>query len=98
MAEFFEVRTTIEGHERAAELAHELLLTGLATSIDIAELPHQAPGRDGTAWQLTLIAAERHVSHLEQRIKATNGSLPIDTEPVAHDMDDYPDWLTNDQS
>ncbi|WP_043630293.1 hypothetical protein [Nonomuraea candida] len=98
MAEFFEVRTTIEGHERAAALAHGILLTGLATSIDIAEVPNPAPGHDDTAWQLTLITTERQVSHVERHIRETAGDRPIDRDPVIHDIDRYPDWLADDQS
>ena len=97
MAEFFEVRTTIEGRERAAGLAHGILLAGLATSIDIAEVPHPAPHRDDTAWQLTLITTERQVCTLERHIRETGEETPIDSEPVTHDIDRYHDWLTDDR-
>ncbi|MEV0615242.1 hypothetical protein AB0I81_18105 [Nonomuraea sp. NPDC050404] len=98
MAEFFEVRTTIEGHEKAASLAHGILLAGLATSIDIAEVPHPAPHCDGTAWQLTLITTERQVSELERHIRQTDATMPIDKEPVMQGFDSYPEWLADDQA
>ncbi|GAA3666997.1 hypothetical protein GCM10022224_033860 [Nonomuraea antimicrobica] len=97
MAEFLEVHTTIEGQERAAELAHGILLAGLATSIDIAEVPHPAPTPDGTAWQLTLITTERQVRTLERHIRETGGERAIDREPVVHDGDGHPDWLAGEQ-
>lgn len=97
MAEFFELRTTIEGHERAAELAHGILLAGLATSMDIAEVPNPAPHHDNAAWQLTLITTQRQVPILERHIRETGADI-IDCTPVIHDIDHYPDWLTDGQS
>ncbi|MFG1706417.1 hypothetical protein ACFLIM_24785 [Nonomuraea sp. M3C6] len=93
MAQFIEVRTTIEGHEKAAELAHGILRAGLATSIDITEVPHPA---DETAWELTLITTERQAPTLERHIRETG--CPIVSRPVTHDIDNYPDWLTDGQS
>jgi hypothetical protein len=90
MAEFLEVRTTIEGHAQAAALAHSILLAGLATSIDIAEVP----ARDtGIAWQLTLITPAPQSAALEQHIRARGAGGPIESQPILHDVDDYPDWL-----
>jgi len=93
MAEFVEVRTTIEGHEQAAELAHSILLAGLATSIDIAEVPAVTAG---SAWQLTLIAPRAQAAELERHIRANGESGPVESQPVLHDVDSYPDWLTED--
>ncbi|TMR94821.1 hypothetical protein EJK15_31925 [Nonomuraea basaltis] len=90
MAEFIEVRTTIDGHEKAAALAHGLLRAGLATSIDIDEVPS-----DESTWQLTLITAERQAHTVEQRIRETGENGPIISRPVTHDIDCYPDWLTD---
>ncbi|WP_188191837.1 hypothetical protein [Nonomuraea sp. SYSU D8015] len=89
MAEFIEVRTTIEGHERAAALADGILRAGLATSIDIDEAP---PGE--STWRLTLITTRRHAPALEREIRVVGGHGPIVAHPVAHDVDGYPDWLT----
>ncbi|PRX58714.1 hypothetical protein B0I32_122177 [Nonomuraea fuscirosea] len=94
MAEFFEVHTTIGGREQAAELAHGILFSGLATSIDIAE----APGREATAWQLTFIAAGPQVAALERHIRRASPDAPVAAEPVTHDIDSYPDWLTDGQA
>ncbi|NUS05624.1 MAG: hypothetical protein HOV97_24070 [Nonomuraea sp.] len=93
MAAFVEVRTTIEGHEQAAALAHAILLAGLATSIDIAEVPAEEAG---SAWQLTLIAPESEAAALERHIRANGEGGPVESHPIAHDLDDYPDWLTED--
>ncbi|NUR84506.1 MAG: hypothetical protein HOY71_10515 [Nonomuraea sp.] len=93
MAEFVEVRTTIEGHEQAAALAHTILLAGLATSIDIAEDPAEEAGN---AWQLTLIAPQAQAAALEQHIRANGESGPVESQPVLHDVDSYPDWLAED--
>ncbi|TYB67718.1 hypothetical protein FXF51_13125 [Nonomuraea sp. PA05] len=98
MAEYFEVRMAIESHERAAELAHGILLAGLATSIDIAEAPDQPIHRDEPVWQLTLIATDEQVPTLERHIMSSGGGAPIDCRPVNHDFDSYPDWLTDGQS
>ncbi|TDD35187.1 hypothetical protein E1286_39935 [Nonomuraea terrae] len=78
MGEFTEVRTTIDGHERAAELAHAILTAGLATSIDIAEVP--VPHRAEPAWQLTLVTTARELPLLERHIKETGADLV--SEPV----------------
>ncbi|MFG1700552.1 hypothetical protein [Nonomuraea sp. NPDC049309] len=95
MAEFVEVRTLIEGHEAAADLAHGILLSGLATSIDIAEVPHPSAA-GATAWQLTLVTTEQQVPALERHVRRTGGDRPIDRVPIAHHFDGYPDWLTGD--
>jgi hypothetical protein len=97
MTEFIEVRTTIEGHEKAAELAHGILRAGLATSIDLAEVPHPAACHDQVTWQLTLITTEPQASTLEQHIRESGEGGPISSQPVIHDIDHYPDWLTGDQ-
>ncbi|MCK2212500.1 hypothetical protein MF672_001600 [Actinomadura sp. ATCC 31491] len=90
MAEFIEVRTTVEGHEKAAALAHEILGAGLATSIDIDEVSSSA----GTArWQLTLITTGVQAPEMEELIRASGDAGPIDSRPVTHDIDSYPDWL-----
>ncbi|MEU5863179.1 MULTISPECIES: hypothetical protein [unclassified Nonomuraea] len=91
MAEFIEVRTTIEGHEQAAALAHTILLAELATSIDIAEAP---AAEAGDSWQLTLITPRERAAALEAHIVANGGA--VDSQPVLHDIDTYPDWLTED--
>jgi hypothetical protein len=99
MAEFFEVRTTIKGHEKAASLAHGILLAGLATSIDIAEVPDPAPYSHEIAWQLTLITTERQVATLERHIRECGaGDTPIETVPVIHDVDNDPGRLADDQT
>ncbi|GAA3551624.1 hypothetical protein GCM10022419_034910 [Nonomuraea rosea] len=97
MTEFIEVRTTIEGHEKAAELAHGILRAGLATSIDLSEVAQPAARHDMTTWQLTLITTERQAPILEQHIRDIGESIPISRQPVNHDIDHYPDWLINDQ-
>ncbi|MFI6919906.1 hypothetical protein ACIBIZ_08120 [Nonomuraea spiralis] len=91
MAEFIEVRTTIEGHEQAAALAHAILLAGLATSIDIAEVPST---ETGISWQITLITPQTQAAALAAHIRANGGHGPIDSQPVLHDIDARPDWLT----
>ncbi|GAA4912128.1 hypothetical protein HD597_012250 [Nonomuraea thailandensis] len=97
MAEFVEVRMTIGSHERAAELAHGILLAGLATSIDIAEAPDQALLRDELAWQLTLITTDEQVPALERHVRDAGAEGPVDCRPVIHDFEGHPDWLTGDQ-
>ncbi|UBU11684.1 hypothetical protein [Nonomuraea gerenzanensis] len=97
MAEFFEVRMTIGSHERAAELAHGILLAGLATSIDIAEAPDQPIHRDEPVWQLTLITTDEQVPSLEQHIRSNGDDAAVVWRPVVHDFDSLPDWLTDDQ-
>lgn len=98
MAEFFEVRTTIGCREQAAELAHGILFSGLATSIDIAEAPDATPGREAPGWQLTFIATGPQVAALERHIRHASPDAPVEAEPVTHDIDSYPDWLTDGQS
>lgn len=95
MAEFFEVRTLIEGHEAAAELAHGILAAGLATSIDIAEVP-QPSAAGPTTWQLTLVTTGQQVPALERHMRSIGARHPIDREPIAHDFNGYPDWLSDD--
>ncbi|SEH02505.1 hypothetical protein SAMN05444920_12743 [Nonomuraea solani] len=94
MAEYIEVRTTIEGHVRAAELAHGILRAGLATSIDIAEVPHP---HDGATWELTLITTQPQVTTLERHIREGGANRPIISEPDAYDFDRHPDWLIDGQ-
>ncbi|MFI7129583.1 hypothetical protein ACIBQ1_28060 [Nonomuraea sp. NPDC050153] len=91
MAEFIEVRATIEGHERAAALAHGILSTGLAASIDIAEVPSARQGT--TVWELTLITTDQQVHTLERHIRDSDGGCSIARRPVTNDADGYPDWL-----
>ncbi|MFI7706464.1 hypothetical protein [Nonomuraea sp. NPDC049480] len=93
MAEFIEVRTTIEGHEKAAALANGILRAGLATSIDIDI--DAAPSGEGGTWQLTLITTERQAPTLEQHIRDAGQDGPIVAQPVIHDIEGYPDWLTD---
>ncbi|MGW0805639.1 hypothetical protein [Nonomuraea sp. NPDC002799] len=93
MAEFIEVRTTVEGHERAAALTHGILDAGLATSIDIAEVTQPAQAGDETTWQLTFITTAAQVGILEERIRESGHGGPIISQPVLHDLDAYPDWL-----
>ncbi|MEU8319856.1 hypothetical protein AB0C33_15965 [Nonomuraea sp. NPDC048881] len=93
MAEFIEVRTTIEGHEQAAALAHTILLAGLATSIDIAEVP---AAEAGLSWQLTLITPREQAAELAAHIGANGGAGTVEAQPVLHDIDAYPDWLIED--
>ncbi|SDM68495.1 hypothetical protein [Nonomuraea jiangxiensis] len=97
MSEFIEVHTTIEGHERAAELIHGILGADLATSIDISEVP-RAGGSSGdiTTWELTFITPARRVPDLERHIKERDGGLIVSL-PVTHDLNDYPDWLADGQ-
>ncbi|SDJ58538.1 hypothetical protein SAMN05421874_102312 [Nonomuraea maritima] len=67
MGEFTEVRATIFGHENAAELAHAILSAGLASSIDIAEVP--APHQDEPAWELTLVTPAPQAPLVEERLR-----------------------------
>ncbi|WP_327589432.1 hypothetical protein OHA25_22350 [Nonomuraea sp. NBC_00507] len=91
MAEFIEVRATIEGRTKAAVVAHGILRAGLATSIDIDEVPHPS----ANAWQLTLITTDQHAPTLEQHIRGSGENGPIVSRPVSHDLDGYPAWLTD---
>ncbi|MEV0232598.1 hypothetical protein [Nonomuraea sp. NPDC050786] len=91
MAEFIEVRATVEGHEQAAALAHAILGAGLAASIDIAEVPSTRPGE--ITWELTLVTTDRHAATLEQHLRQTGECCSIVSAPVIHDVDGYPDWL-----
>lgn len=93
MTEFIEVRTTVEGDERAAALAHGILGAGLATSIDIAEAPSERPGE--IAWELTLVTTDQHAATIERRLRQAGAGVV--TAPVAHDADAYPDWLTGER-
>jgi hypothetical protein len=90
MAEFIEVRATIIGHGKAAALAHGILDAGLATSIDIGEVPCGE-----SMWELTLITTEQRAPILEQHIRDAGETGPIVARPVTHDVDGYPDWLTD---
>ncbi|MGR6915272.1 hypothetical protein ACU635_13590 [[Actinomadura] parvosata] len=98
MAEFVEIRMTIESHERAAELAHGILLACLATSIDIAEAPDQPVHRDTPTWQLTLITTNEQVPALEGHLRSTGATAPLDCRPVIQEFEGYPDWLMDGQS
>ncbi|MGI5287634.1 hypothetical protein ACQEVF_30445 [Nonomuraea polychroma] len=91
MAEFIEVRATIEGRENAVAVAHDLLRAGLATSIDIDVVPHPS----ASAWRLTLITTDQLAPALEQHIRGSGGSGSIVSRPVTRDVGSYPDWLTN---
>ncbi|TMR17070.1 hypothetical protein ETD86_23745 [Nonomuraea turkmeniaca] len=91
MARLIEVRATIAGRTKAAAIANGILRAGLATSIDIEQVPHPSI----SAWQLTLITTVQHAETLEQHIRGSGEVGPIVSRPVAHDVDDYPDWLTN---
>jgi hypothetical protein len=93
MAEFIEVRATIEGHEKAAALAHGILRAGLATSIDIDEVPHPSTAPDAAAWRLTLITTKAHAPALERHIRGAGADCPVVSRPVAPDLDGFPDWL-----
>ncbi|WP_433433222.1 hypothetical protein [Nonomuraea sp. CA-141351] len=93
MAEFIEVRATIEGYKEAAALAHAILSAGLAVSIDIAEVPSARPGE--ITWELTLITTDRHAATLERHIRETGEGCTVVSTPVTHDADGYPDWLTD---
>ncbi|MEU6711579.1 hypothetical protein ABZ897_08860 [Nonomuraea sp. NPDC046802] len=90
MAEFIEVRTTIEGYERAATLSHRILGAGLATSIDIAEAPDPA---GQPVWELTFITTGEAAATLEEQLRANGDGGAVISRPVAHDLDSYPDWL-----
>jgi hypothetical protein len=92
MAEFIEVRTTIEGHEKAAAFAHGILIAGLATSIDIAQVP--AKGSE-IAWELTLVTPQQQAAALEEHIRADDDAGPAVSQPVLNDIDACPDWLSN---
>jgi hypothetical protein len=91
MAEFIEVRATVEGHERAAALAHGIFSAGLAASIDIAEVP--SPHHGTTVWELTLITTGGQVPTLERRIRETDDGCSVTSRPDTPDADGYPDWL-----
>ncbi|MBB5773821.1 hypothetical protein [Nonomuraea jabiensis] len=91
MAEFIEVRATVEGHERAAALARGIFSAGLAASIDIAEVT--SPRGDTTVWELTLITTDGQVPTLERRIRETADGCSVTRRPITHDDDAYPDWL-----
>ncbi|MEW9551279.1 hypothetical protein [Nonomuraea sp. NPDC050783] len=93
MAEFIEVRTTVEGHEKAAALAHEILRAALATSIDIDEVPSPTASAGTPAWQLTLITTDGQAPALEELIRASDQAGTVDSRPVTYDIDSYPDWL-----
>ncbi|MEW1839669.1 hypothetical protein AB0392_17130 [Nonomuraea angiospora] len=91
MAEFIEVRATVEGDERAAALAHGIFSAGLAASIDIAEVP--SPRHGTTVWELTLITTDGQVPTLERHIRETAGGCSVTSRPVTQDADGHPDWL-----
>ncbi|MEO3873937.1 hypothetical protein ABGB18_34430 [Nonomuraea sp. B12E4] len=96
MAEFIEVHTTIEGHERAAELVHGILDAGLATSIDISEVPPAAAlSEDVTTWELTFIAPAAQAPVLERHIRERGFGNLIVSLPVTHSLDNHPGWLTD---
>ncbi|NRQ36782.1 hypothetical protein HII36_33835 [Nonomuraea sp. NN258] len=90
MAEFVEIRATVEGHEKAAEVAHAILCEGLATSIEISEVPSPGPG---ISWQLTLIAPATDRDRLERRLERAGGDLAA-AVPVQAGFDPCPDWLS----
>ncbi|MGA4991609.1 hypothetical protein ACWCOT_32860 [Nonomuraea bangladeshensis] len=91
MAAFIEVRTTVEGHEKAAVLAHEILGADLATSIDIDEVPGSPAGT--SAWRLTLITTDAHAPAMEALLRAAGHTGPVESRPVTYDVDSYPDWM-----
>ncbi|TDD24350.1 hypothetical protein [Nonomuraea diastatica] len=97
MAEFIEVRATIEGHERAAVLANDILRAGLATSIDIAETPRPASRHDAISWELTLITTAGQAPALERHIWATGLECAIVSRPIVTDLDGPPDWLNDER-
>ncbi|MGP3935454.1 hypothetical protein [Nonomuraea sp. KM88] len=99
MAEFIEVRATIEGHERAAVLANGILRAGLATSIDIAETPRPTARHDEISWELTLITTAWQAPALERHIRETGLDSAIVSRPVVADpgshLDRHPDRQTD---
>ncbi|TDC09946.1 hypothetical protein E1267_05820 [Nonomuraea longispora] len=97
MAEFIEVRATVEGHERAAVLANGIFRAGLATSIDIAETPHPTAHHDEIAWELTLITTASQAPALERHIRETGFDSPIMSRPLVTDPDNRPDWFDGKQ-
>ncbi|MEU4514699.1 hypothetical protein AB0G05_34815 [Nonomuraea wenchangensis] len=93
MSAFIEVRTTVEGHEKAAVLAHEILGADLATSIDIDEVPGSSTSAETSAWRLTLITTDAHAPAMEALLRASGHTGPIESRPVTYDIDSYPDWM-----
>ncbi|QYC44351.1 hypothetical protein Nocox_33920 [Nonomuraea coxensis DSM 45129] len=93
MAGFIEVRTTVEGHEKAAALAHEIMGADLATSIDIDEVPAPSSTAETSTWRLTLLIADAYAPALEALMRSSGHAGPVESRPVTHDIDSHPDWL-----
>ncbi|MFG1704495.1 divalent cation tolerance protein CutA [Nonomuraea sp. M3C6] len=99
MAEFIEVHITIEGHEKASRLAHSLLHTGLAASIDIGEVTRLIRRENGieeaSAWQLAVITTASQLAAIEQHVGENHRDeeIPILALPTSSGNQAQLDWL-----
>ncbi|GAA1680371.1 hypothetical protein GCM10009733_091430 [Nonomuraea maheshkhaliensis] len=76
MAETIEVHTNVEGEDRAVDLAHHLLRTGLAVSIDLA--PVAGSGSDGGGmWKISVLTTGDRLAAVEEEFgRAHGGTVP----------------------
>ncbi|SEG96949.1 Uncharacterized protein involved in tolerance to divalent cations [Nonomuraea solani] len=102
MAELIEVHTTVEGQEKAADLAHDILRAGLAASIDLSPVTRLVRWETGVeetgAWKVAALTVDTRLPALRQRIERAHGDAvvpPILTFPVTTGSEAYLEWLHN---
>jgi hypothetical protein len=70
MAETVEVHTTVEGQERAVELAHTILRAGLAHSIDLSPVAGSgAEGGEISTWKLSALTTGAWLAAVEEHFE-----------------------------
>ncbi len=99
MAEFIEVRTTVEGREAATQLAHGIVGAKLAASVEISETTRVIRwdvGIEGAAlWQLAIVTTESLLPALRKHILESqeDENPPITTTPLEAGSERYREWL-----
>jgi uncharacterized protein involved in tolerance to divalent cations len=99
MAEYIEVSTTVEGREKATELAHGILRANLGASIQIcqvATLTRWDIGIEDTAgWRLAITTTPTLYPQLEKHIRESHDDddPPIVITSIMGGGNSYLDWL-----
>jgi uncharacterized protein involved in tolerance to divalent cations len=99
MAEFIEVRTTVEGREAATQLAHSIVGARLAASVEISETTRvirwDVGIEDAALWRLTIITTESLFPALRKHILEgqEDENPPLTTTPLEAGSERYREWL-----
>jgi periplasmic divalent cation tolerance protein len=99
MAEFIEVRTTVEGREVATQLAHGIVSAGLAASVEISETTRvirwDVGIEEAALWQLAIVTIEGLLPALREQILQgrDDENPPITTTPMEAGSERYLEWL-----